>query len=207
MDSFLEIIFFLIIAAFYVLQGLFSKKKPKQEEQEEAPPSNEEAPRPVTGGELLREIREEIRRRSEAPAEEMPPERPVVARAEPTPVQPERRSIATPQPRPVARVETPVPSAQPYAGDQLDAMRRQIEETRKRAELEAQRAGNLASAPIRKQGANLRSKSMSNRSMIDQVITNLRDPQAARKAVLYSEIFGAPVGMRKNGSIQPMWQQ
>lgn len=85
---------------------------------------------------------------------------------------------------------------------EMEAAQRRMEEARARVRRQLQEA-NQEQHPGHPQRSVPAYLSGSLRS---QILAGLRDPRAARKAVLNYEILGTPVGMRRNGQLYPHWE-
>ena len=196
-ETLAPVIFFIL----YGLAQLFGSKKKK--------PAGEDEEPEVDPAERARQIREEIRRRVEERRQEMEPgtTRPAHAPAQRTydPTVPERQQQPAYPP-----VGQRTPPAQPVDAsmdrqnslqNQLIEQRRRLEESRKkqkaaheRAQRMMRQAGADAAAEVErkkhrhgKPGSSLVRKDL---------LRGLRSTAGLRKAVLYREILGSPLGLR-----------
>jgi hypothetical protein len=193
------------IAATFLFRG---KKKPEEE-------SEGEGTDPVPG-EDLRKLQEEIRKRIEAARQNQggsggqeqqpaaPVQQPRPASVFPAPVAPVRPIVA-PEPQQQRR----------YQETEFDKMRRQVAEARKRADEERRKAATYLEGqktPVVRPGVSMISAPLkvtkpATSSFLREVVGELRDARSARKAVLFSEILGVPVGSRQPGETSALWSR
>ncbi|MGJ3243879.1 MAG: hypothetical protein ACFE0O_13135 [Opitutales bacterium] len=221
----LEILVPLIFALIYILGNIFGNKNPDEDD------ASRKRDRSESGGDdpadLQRRIQEEIRRKIRqrqggegASGQEGPASAPQTETAPPRydPHQPEQPRAHEPErqsrPQPESADEPlrqPEPARTAYE-DQIQEQLKEIEETRKRAAVLQEKARK-----VKKTGGNrgeIGSPSrprtvrggQSHQSLRDAVLGLSRDPDAARKAILYMEVLGTPVGMRRNGKMGPLWE-
>ena len=211
----------LLPVLFFILYGLAqfigSKKKPQQQDTEDEPEVD-----PV---ERARQIREEIRRKIEerrramegqesvspAPAQgSYNPNLPDSQQQPPTP-----RSAPQAAPRPMA---APVPAAPPTISTlepqmspmsrleaELEAQRRRLAEAKRQQEEAHQRALQMQEAALarrsvhgkkkRKPGMAAQTESAAV-SLRADLLAGLRSPAGLRRAVIYREVLGPPLGLR-----------
>ncbi|MEM1223116.1 MAG: hypothetical protein AAGH40_10155 [Verrucomicrobiota bacterium] len=232
MDNIFEIIVPLIIAAVYFFGNMMSGKQ-QDDEAPPAPPAKRNRRQTGTedpGAEARqREIQEAIRRkimerRAAASEEEdggvqtAPPVIPTardprerrrrMMEAREERKQAKRAEQASPEtppelPKPVSN-QTPQPAA--FSWDESDnvyasgmeAQLARIEETKRRAEaIKAKARSAQRSQPERAQ------TSKGGRYFSGPVRSTLRNPSAARAAIIYSEVLGQPIGLRKGNSSVP----
>lgn len=207
----------LLPVLFFVLYGLAqfigSRKKPQADEVEDEPEVD-----PI---ERARQIREEIRRKIEERRRAMEAEQSGTPGAAPSTAQP-RYNPNLPDGQPVRPAEparpaprpTPVPSqmstleaeTSPMSRleQQLEEQRKRLADARRQQEEAHQRAIQIQEAAMRRKSAQPRNRKKAvvveaakAVSFRDEVITGLRSPGGLRKAVLYREVLGPPVGMRR----------
>jgi hypothetical protein len=165
--------------------------------------------------ERTRRIQEEIRRkiaerRGESGPPAAPPEPPVTipapVRREATPppvfhdpvqeMMKEMQNRFSPGPDAPAPAEPPIESAQ--AAGERETLTRQRELEEKLQALEAQqRTAQQRAAEIKAtDAAAATGRESASRAAADRWLTELRDPQTARRAIVLREILGTPVGLR-----------
>lgn len=228
----LEILIPLIFALVYILGNIFGKKQPAEDQEEGQGKRGQPQEGGQDPGDLQRRIQEEIRRKirerqggSPTPAEsaETPGQQPT-AEADPPrydPFSPEqgreaqspRRSWSEPEPEPEPLLQ-PETDRSSYE-DRIQEQLQEIEATRKRASELQQKAREVKM----KEGAGSRRGEVGSsaysqtadgsrrHAKLRQAVLGLsRDPDAARKAILYMEVLGTPVGMRRDGKMAPLWE-
>jgi len=172
-------------------------------------PPGRQAPADID--ERTRRIQEEIRRRiAERSGEEGQPQ-PIA----PPPAQ-EEEEYESPF---IQEYEepTPPPVEQPIRGSQMDDFRRRIEEQKAKARYAAEQAQEATEKAERIFSQQARRKAQSEQPVWGaptaevsqirrEVYDTLLDPLAARKAFLYYEILGTPVGLRRDGQQRPHWE-
>ena len=196
----LEILGPLAIVAFAVLNWFFGRFR-----------DNEEAPAQPSGGEQedrARRIQEEIRRKiaqrqgriverqprtpASAPPRRISMPRPEVVVSPPPPPPPVRRPVQ--QASEAAVLAMPAPDFI----DQWDEFERQREESER----------ILSKARERGARKHTDGQAASGRGeFVGSLISMLRSPEGARKAFLYSEVFGIPVGFRPRPTFTPISDQ
>ena len=196
----LEILGPLAIVAFAVLNWFFGRFR-----------DNEEAPAQPSGSEQedrARRIQEEIRRKiaqrqgrieerqSRTPAPPAPPRHTSMPRPEvvapPPPPPPVRRPVQ--QASEAAVLATPAPDFI----DQWDEFERQREESER---ILSKARESRAQKHTYGQAASGRGE------FVGSLISMLRSPEGARRAFLYSEVFGIPVGFRPRPTFTPISDQ
>lgn len=150
--------------------------------------------------------------RRQAPAEPSQPQL-----RQPIPEPPEEPAFDAPQQRPYRPawepVEEPLRDFQAELAEQIRAM----QEAQQAAAQVRQNTGNvLAESEVGSGGAEIgvsapavaptRPTNYGAGRISREIRETLRDPQATRKAILFYEILGTPVGLRENGSLKPSWQ-
>jgi hypothetical protein len=204
MEDLFDILIPLVIAGVYFFGNMLSKKSGDESEDGLPMPRKREREVDPEQAERQRQVREEIRRKIEARRGEAPatPGSPV-ATAPPQPArtvrertkQTDERIHETRKPKPKV-VPMPETVDSPY-GDAMQAQLAQIEATRKKAAaLKAQGAAAARKLRTRER----RTSSVGGFALKGPVRQVLRNPAAARSAFVYGEVFGAPVGLRSNGS-------
>ncbi|HSH09399.1 MAG TPA: hypothetical protein VK995_03370 [Oceanipulchritudo sp.] len=220
-DTLVPILFFVL----YGIAQLFGAKNKKRKRAEAAEAAEEEEPEedPV---ERARQIREEIRRKIEERRQmaeggnPRPVDQPRRVAYDPTvPESQQRKPLAVPAPRPVPRPIAPIPQArsEPTMIQRLEHQRQRLEDARKlqreahqkamRIESEAgafhhKKLGAKATREVsafkhKELGIGKKNPARTGEdSFQGQVLAGLRGPNALRKAVLYREILGPPVGLR-----------
>ncbi|MEM8549895.1 MAG: hypothetical protein AAGF10_03820 [Verrucomicrobiota bacterium] len=226
MDQILEFIVPAIVLIAWAINSVVQSKQNKGEEEDvpEYTPLEHEANQ-RDEDDRTRRIQDEIRRMISERRGDTPQEEPQTAPSTLGPItlgeEHARTSTLTEasQPRSFPRpdtsstepsyVELPQPQRN-YEAEMLE-QRRRIEETHRRAE-EA-RKQTLARLENERKTAydtvQRERKKMTRTytgSLSSQVQQTLKDPFAARKAVLYYEILGTPVGMREKGQLRPHWE-
>ena len=211
MDNLEDIVVPIIVGIVFLLQAIFGRKKPNGEE-EDVPTSTDDP------SDQFRKIREEIQRRIEenrrkqeggaAPAAPQRSPHPSSQRV------PTMRPASSPAPAPQRpTTHRPVATHEVSGAERMRQMQAQIDEARKRA-----RQDELRAAAIRREteerasayvGYSTRSAHpfQSTADLVESVVSDLQDPVSARKALLFSEIFGAPVGLRSSGASRPLWEK
>ncbi len=208
MDNIGEVITFLIFAIIYFFVSVIGKKgedeprRTRRSREADSLETDEGEPTGPDPAAEFRRIQEEIRRRirerthpGESPAEDSPAE-----------VQPEPTRETTPIPTPVVlrrerEFEAPATQTDPLA--ELQAMQDRAEQSR--LDLESKRTAYTrpSEKPRRRYHT-----TVNYASLREKTIANLKQPQSARAAFIYQEIFGTPVGMRDSkGTTRPSWQQ
>lgn len=114
-----------------------------------------------------------------------------------------RQRVGPPPMRAEPAYHEPEPRRDLFA--ELAEQEERMRETQRRAEqARAQARQRLASAQVRTPGYARVPRAAT--SLRQDLLDTLRDPVAARKAVLYSEVLGTPVGQRRGGRIRPSWE-
>lgn len=210
MDNLEDIVVPIIIGIVFLLQAIFGRKKPNGED-EDGPTAADDP------SDQFRKIREEIqrrieenRRKQEGGASPAAPHQPAGSQRIPT-----MRPASSPAPaaqRPAA-AHRPAATHEVSGAERMRQMQAQIDEARKRA-----RQDELRAAAIRREteerasaygGYSTRSAHpfQSTADLVESVVSDLQDPVSARKALLFSEIFGAPVGLRSSGASRPLLEK
>ena len=210
MDNLEDIVVPIIIGIVFLLQAIFGRKRPNGEEDDDPTAADDPS-------DQFRKIRDEIQRRIEENRRKQEGGSSPAA-----PHQPAGSHQRIPTMRPAS---SPAPAAQrstahrPAAthevsgAERMRQMQLQIDEARKRA-----RQDELRAAAIRREteerarvygGYSTRSAHpfQSTADLVDSVVSDLQDPVSARKALLFSEIFGAPLGLRSSGASRPLWEK
>lgn len=186
MDNLLEL---LIPAIFIVGSLILNATKGKKEEEEQKT-------EPIPGQEF-RDLKDEIKRRIEEakkpaqPTAETEVERPRTQTAEFP-----RISRSQSEPRPVYE-ERPMESPSSY--DRIEALKKEVELKRKAAEQEREKANAVMQQGRSSRSAESRPVIAANRGIANEVISELKYPRSAKKAILNAEILGQPVGLKKRG--------
>lgn len=213
MDGLFEILIPLIFFALYFLSSFFGKRE-KEEDWVESEPDTEE----------MRKVREELQRKIEERKEENQSagQAPQSSEAEPAManqhggrVLRENQSMQRMQDRRGNQPETPrqeAPQAQSPMYDserwekELEQKMMEVEQTRKRAdslrEETMKKAG--ATAPTRRTAYCLPGSSGST-SYAQFLRESLDNPENLRRSFILYEVFGTPVGARRQGEIRPSW--
>ncbi len=222
MDNLLEYLVPAVVFIIWVFgQYLEKRKQGREEEDNSYRPSQQEQE------EQARRIQEEIRRKIAArrqqqqgpqPAPASPP--PMARQSAPPPIQQsspysspplsERGRVQTPRhvSPPPMRSEPPVyveaePSRDIFA--ELAEQEKRMEETQRRADEARAQARRRISSSTREQRSYSRVPRVTG-SLREDLLETFRDPMAARKAVLYYEVLGTPVGQRRQGQLRPSWE-
>lgn len=207
MDNLEDIIVPIIFGIVFLLQAIFGRKKPN-DEADDAPTTSDDP------SDQFRKIREEIQRRVEENRRKSEGEG-SPSQSQPSGSSPQR----IPTMRPATAASKPVQQALPRqavsyeisGAERMRQMQIQIEEARKRAKQEEARAaairrdteerarvyGNYSFRPSTREPTS---------ALIDGVISDLHDPARARRALIFSEVFGAPVAFRNSGGSRPLWE-
>ena len=199
-ETLLPIIFFIVYG---IVQFLGAKKYAEEGNEEE-----QEA------AERARRIREEIRRKI-AERKQASRGRPAQAPSRPPtahdPTRPDGQSIPRPQPSPVFEpqpepVVYEMPPEPAHEPNRMEILQERLREERARLEkarreqaaAKAKAKEMLEAADVYGEANPWRKGSSAERGDLRKdLLTGLRDPNGLRKAVLYREILGAPVGMRR----------
>ncbi|MDD4348577.1 MAG: hypothetical protein PHF70_05670 [Opitutales bacterium] len=209
MDNLEDIVVPIIIGIVFLLQAIFGRKRPNGEEDDDPTAADDPS-------DQFRKIRDEIqrrieenRRKQEGGSSPAAPHQPAGSQRIPT-MRPASTAAPTPQ-----RTSTHRPAAahEVSGAERMRQMQLQIDEARKRA-----RKDELRAAAIRREtqerarvygGYSTRSSHsfQSTADLVDSVVSDLQDPVSARKALLFSEIFGAPLGLRSSGASRPLWEK
>ena len=189
----LPIIFFVL----YGISKIFGKGDNKEVDAPASPP--------VDIGEQQRRIQEEIRRRI------------AERRAEATPAQ----STQTLKPEP-PKIDRPAPPRSPLREPELDVpqvaqqkmpdpavldMQRQLAAQMERLREENKKSDSLRQSirrVVKKDDYAIATKSGNRSHFRNEITSMLNDAQSAKKAFLYSEIFGVPMGQRKQSVFTPL---
>ncbi|WOO41781.1 hypothetical protein [Rubellicoccus peritrichatus] len=211
MDQLLEYLVPIVVFIVWAAGQVLSKRSQGNEDEEEHSDGNEDRARRIQ-----EEIRRKIAERSQQqdgqqsppPLEQAPP--PLTQKPSPyrtTPIGRERDERASNFPPPLSTSTEPAFFEVPKPARNLEA---ELEEQQKRLE-ESQRRAKAARlealsrmAKVKGQPGQTRPRRVAT-SLREDVIATLSDPAAARKAILYYEILGTPVGMREDGKIKPAW--
>ena len=194
---------YLLPIIFFVLYGI-SKLFGKGENQEVDSPASP----PGDIGEQQRRIQEEIRRRiAERRAETKPaqstqtlkPEPPKIDRQPAPPRSPFREpELDVPQVAPQRMPDPAVLDMQQQLAAQMERLRKAKANTKSDTFSQSIRRGAPKNAyAIGKKRSKFRS----------EISSMLKDAQRAKKAFLYSEIFGAPMGQRRQSTFAPLIDQ
>ncbi len=189
----LPIIFFVL----YGISKIFGKGDNKEVDAPASPP--------VDIGEQQRRIQEETRRRI------------AERRAEATPAQ----STQTLKPEP-PKIDRPAPPRSPLREPELDVpqvaqqkmpdpavldMQRQLAAQMERLREENKKSDSLRQSirrVVKKDDYAIATKSGNRSHFRNEITSMLNDAQSAKKAFLYSEIFGVPMGQRKQSVFTPL---
>ncbi len=192
----LPIIFFVL----YGISKIFGKGDNKEVDAPASPP--------VDIGEQQRRIQEEIRRRI------------AERRAEATPAQ----STQTLKPEP-PKIDRPAPPRSPLREPELDVpqvaqqkmpdpavldMQPQLAAQMERLREENKKSDSLRQSirrVVKKDDYAIATKSGNRSHFRNEITSMLNDAQSAKKAFLYSEIFGVPMGQRKQSVFTPLIDQ
>lgn len=215
MDALLDYLIPALVFIVYIASQFFGNKKKGDGDGTESPP-------PSDAEERARRIQEEIRRkiaerrRQQEGHEEDAAEQPPPLQTAPSPYStpslgksrelkpaPQETSFPPPQTSSTEPAFFEIPQPQRNIEAELEEQRKRMEESERRAEaarMEAKTQVDKLQSRVRpyktrRVTTNLR----------DDVIATLMDPDAARKAILYYEILGTPVGLRENGQTKPAW--
>ena len=195
-ETLAPVIFFIA----YGLTQLFGSKKKKNQPAEDEEPD-------VDPMERARQIREEIRRKIEErrQANEPGTTRPVNRPGYDPTVPDGHQHRSSPRPEPVARSQPRMAPVAPSAPGENRAARMQqlLAEQRQRLEKARRQQAEAHERPqrmIRDAGGESRrgtvAKEASGGRFQQQLLRGIRDRDGLRKAVLYREILGPPVGLR-----------
>lgn len=213
MDNLFEILLPLIFVIIYFFGSIFSRNK---EEQPERPPLRRQRPRqaePVS--EEVRRVQEEIRRKIAERREEQPASQPRETPAATRRMEdPASRMPAPPvSPPPLAPTPMGFPSE---AEEALAAQIRAVRETEEQArQAQAQAAASINQIKKKYQAPVNRSREFPGQRSVQHLPrgrymsflrSSLADPQALRKSIVLSEVFGTPVGARRGGHTRPSWE-
>ncbi|MEM8867700.1 MAG: hypothetical protein AAGC73_05485 [Verrucomicrobiota bacterium] len=224
MDNLLEIIVPLIIAAIYFFGNIMSGKR---DEDAPAKPAKRQrnAPQDPDAEARQREIQEAIRRKimeRRAAASDEAPGAPAAAppriptgrdlrerRRRVMEAREERKRPATPPELPKQAPIPTSPQSEVFSWDDSDnaynngieVQLARIEETKKRAAALRSQSGQSARKEV-PASANS-DTARRGRYFSGPVRSSLRDPKAARAAIIYSEVLGQPISLRKGESSVP----
>lgn len=199
----LEYIFPLIVFLFWIFGGLFKKGDDEHET-----PSPRRNPRPTSqDDDVARRIQEEIRRKiaerrstqGESPTAQQPT--PEFRREQP-------RSVPMPEParRQVQSQQQSAGSVQQTQTHHLDEMQAQIQ--RNREEAKRSREKLLKTRREHRSEKNRQpAASQPAGSLRGDVLNMLGNRSLAQRAFVMQDIFGTPVGLRRQGAIVPPWEQ
>ncbi len=192
----LPIIFFVL----YGISKIFGKGDNKEVDAPASPP--------VDIGEQQRRIQEEIRRRiAERRAEATPaqstqtlkPEPPKIDRLAPPRAPYREPELDVPQ---VAQQKMPDPAVLDMQ-QQLAAQMEHLREANKKSDSLSQSIRRVA----KKNDFAIATKRVNRSHFRNEITSMLNDAQSAKKAFLYSEIFGVPMGQRKQSVFAPLIDQ
>ncbi len=188
----LPIIFFVL----YGISKIFGKGDNKEVDAPASPP--------VDIGEQQRRIQEEIRRRiAERRAEATPDQSTQTLKPEPPKI--DRRApfrepeLDVPQ---VAQQKMPDPAVLDMQ-QQLAAQMERLREANKKSDSLSQSIRRV----VKKDNYAIATKSGNRSHFRNEITSMLNDAQSAKKAFLYSEIFGVPMGQRKQSVFTPLIDQ
>jgi len=187
----LEILIPIIFVAIWILSAIFGRSQDGEDAPRRPRPEREENEVP----EEVRRIQEEIRRKiEERQSGETGVPKPATGRTQPSP--PSR-------PRPATAYGGSNPVAQGVVNYEAELAKRMKEVRATQDRVNQVRKDQGFHAP-----RTMRQRSTSARSPLRGRILReiLHDPQGARKAFLYLEILGQPVGMRERGAIRRLWE-
>lgn len=196
---------YLLPIIFFVLYGV-SKIFGKGEKQDLDAPT---AP-PIDIGEQQRRIQEEIRRRiaerrEEAKlAEATQTLKPQEQRME-RPVAPPRSPFREPEAEEEPQVVAPQHRPDPVALDMQQQLAAQMERLRD-ANRESESLRRSIKGSVQKTEYSIKKRGIQSK-LRNEVTSMLKDAQSAKKAFLYSEIFGAPIGHRRKSTFTPLINQ
>ena len=236
MDNIGELIIPALVFIFWAISSVAqAAKKPKQKNQRRQPPPRPYTPleHPSNDDDArTRRIQEEIRRKiaERRGSSPQPPAMPDEPRPAYNPYEPEKPRPAPVQ-RPAARApeqtlrresapstqkQRPAPRTEPTYVDfeqpvnrleaQLAEQQRRMEETQRKAEEARKIALQRRQAALKQKSRKSSTPRTYTGSLQSSVRATLKDPHAARKAVIYYETLGTPVGLRRNGQLYPHWE-
>lgn len=201
MNQLLEYLVPVIIFVIWIAGQFLERRKQSGDQDNEPPPGDEHARRREIQEEIQRKIAE---RRRQGGGEAPPPLAP--------PVQPTLRQQSAPPrersfPPPITSSTEPgffeVPQPGRNIMAELEEQQRRVEESKARAERAFAQSRQRGIASQSAKPPRVRPVTT---SLQGEVFSVLRDPAAARKAVVYYEILGTPVGLRRDGGMQPSWK-
>ncbi|MEM9227448.1 MAG: hypothetical protein AAGA45_05730 [Verrucomicrobiota bacterium] len=224
MDQIAEYLIPAIVLIVWAINSVLQSKQNKSEDEDmpEYTPLEHEANQ-RDDDERARRIQDEIRRMIAQRRGDVSEQEPQTASLSPMTLGEEQARTPTvmeaPQPQVFPRPDTSstepsfveVPQLQRNYEAEMQEQRRRIEETQRRAEEARQQTlarleNERATAYNTVQRERKRLTRTYTGSLSSQVEQTLKDPLAARKAVLYYEILGTPVGMREKGQMRPHWE-
>lgn len=90
--------------------------------------------------------------------------------------------------------------------EEIDDMQRRAEELQKKAGMQT---ADLGARPGQRRSAYSKSarRFSPTGSFQEEVIQSLKDPRGFKKAILSYEILGAPIGLRQDDKMGPLWKQ
>lgn len=206
MDQLLEYLVPIIVFIVWAAGQFLSKRSQEGQEDDTSDESNEERARRIQE-EIRRKIAE--RRQQQEGQQPAPPplqqQKPSPYRTTPIDGEDSERESAFPPPintsTEPAFFEAPRPTRNLQA--ELEEQQKRLEESQRRAEAARLQARNRMAKVAGQTGYSRPKRTVTN--LREDIIETLTDPQAARKAVLYYEILGTPVGLREDGKIKPAW--
>lgn len=193
----LEILIPIIFVAIWILSAIFGRNQeedePRRPRGRPHPEAEEEVPGEVRR--LQDEIRRKIQERQSGESEASRPER------TPAPVASRRAQPPRPQPASLSGAGDPVQRGMIHYEEELAKRMKELKATQDRVSQVRREHGFPAPGKRRKRSASAPTPLRA--SALREI---LYDPQGARKAFLYLEILGQPVGMRERGAIRPPWE-
>ncbi len=195
---------YLLPIIFFVLYGI-SKLFGKGEDDKSGAPAT-----PPDESERQRKIQDEIRRRiaerqqetvEDEPSPTLTPPMPTFDR--PTATQRSPFSIPIPPEPRVTPMREPEPPAAIDLQKQLTAQMERLRE----ANRESERVQQPMTRKAQRDDYSLRKKRGSKSTFRREITSMLEDSKSARKAFLYSEIFGTPMGQRRQSTFAPLVDQ
>ncbi len=214
-NNLLEILIPLLFFAAYFVSQLFGKKSQEEEMGSEQEPADE-----------LRKIREELRRKIEERRKGAQPE--VDSRSS-APVEPQAESARggavlreSQRRRTMSERQTSPSQARETAGAEdaasrsaasraastmerdLEAQMEEVRRSKEKADA-ARREAGARMASVSRAAASGRTRKKSPASYRQFLRESLDDPRSLQKSFILHEVFGTPVGSRREGQMRPSW--
>lgn len=220
MDRLLEFLIPVVIFVIWIAGQLLERKKQQGAEDDPEHENEAQARRRKIREEIQRKIAENTGRQITPPptarTDNPPPPRiPMPSKSSPYSTPPIMRGDGLPPqeddfPPPTSTSTEPtffeVPGPARNYEAELEEQRRRMEESKRKAEAARQRARQQTQSMERDVKRRPTRPTRVTGSLREDVIAVLADPRAARKAVLFQEILGTPVGLRKQGTMRPSWE-